>query len=233
MTEDTSLREIYKLDKQRLYDFYERIKKGYRDLSEIEIAAKFLVSQSIGPSESEIKKILKFFQKKGFLGWNLLDFMFEWVRAQKIRLEYKRYMILQEYPEEDIKLAIDDSISHFFLDYDKYLRDLIKKDIPKYLFAVIYNIFFYDYENKGFDFLEILKQCKEEIPPRLFNNNHNNIIILRIGLKEIIKKDYQTIIYSRKKVKDKGFFFLEKLFFIFYFFPRIYYCLIILLNNFF
>ena len=210
MTEDTSLSEIYKLDEQRLYDFYERIKKRYQDLSEIEIAAKFLVSQSIGPSESEIQKILKFFRNKEFLGIKLLDFIFEWVRAQKIRLEYKRYIILQEYPGENINLAIDDSISRFFLAYDIYLRNVIKKEIPKYIFAVIYKIFFYDYENNAFDLLEILEQCREGIPPELFNNDHSNIIILRLGLKEIIKKDYQRIIQSRKDIKDTEDFFKGK-----------------------
>ncbi len=202
MTEDTYLSEIYKLEEGRLNDFYERIKKSYQELSEIEIAAKFLVSQSIGTSESEIQKILKFFQKKDFLGINLLDFIFEWIRAQKIRLEYKRYIILQEYPGENINLAIDDSISRFFIDYDKFLRGIIKKNFPKYIFAVIYKIFFYDYENESFDFLKILKECKEEIPPDIFiNNNPSNIFILRIGLKEIIKKDYQRIIKSRRDVK--------------------------------
>lgn len=212
MINNINLNEIYKLDEKRLQKFYERIRKRYDELSEIEKAAKFLVSQSIGSSESEIRTILHYFQEKDFLGLNLLDFIFEWVRAQKIRLEYKRYLILQKYPKKLIKLAVDDSISQFFIRYDKYLRKTIKKSVSNHIFVLLYKIFFHDYENNNLDFNKLIDESKEQFPEGSLNNDNSiNIFTLRIGLNEIIEKDYQRIEQSRtEKQKKQSFFENEK-----------------------
>lgn len=212
MSEETELNEIYRIDKERLVDFYERIRKGYEELSEKQKASKFLISQSIGSSEEQIQKILTFFEERNYLGLEMQDFIFEWVRAQKIRLEYKRYLILQEYPGESLELAIDDSLSTFFVEYDSYLKKFIKKTFPEYILAILYNIFFYDYENDGFDFSTILNEMERKLPSDLIpHENKIPILTLRIGLSNVISEDYTRILQSRtEKHIKKGIFEREE-----------------------
>ncbi len=117
----------YKIDKERLISYYSRIKRQFKDQDQLSMIAKFLVNQSIGSSYEDIYGILLYFKDKIINGKGLLDFAIEWIRAQKIRLEYKKYLIRAQYPQNNLALAIDDCIFRFFLDIDKYLRTLMKK----------------------------------------------------------------------------------------------------------
>ena len=141
---DLKFENRYKIDKERLISYYNRIKRqsSKDDQDELSMIAKFLLNQSIGSSYNDIYDILLYFKDKIIVGKSLLDFAIEWIRAQKIRLEYKKYLIRAQYPQNNLALAIDDCIFRFFLDIDKYLRTLIKQNIQEYNFSTLYEIFF-------------------------------------------------------------------------------------------
>ena len=197
MTENIDIKSLYPIDEERLSEYYERIKKKYSKKSPIEIGASFLISQSIGSNESEIIPILKYFQEKNFFGSRLIDFIFEWIRAQRIRLEYKKYLIRTDYPKNSEKLAIDDCISRFFVIYDKYIRSVIDTQMPDYILATLYSIFFRDYSNK-LNFSQILKKYKDKLPPDLFEDISIDAYALRLSISDIIARDYKRVVVSRQ-----------------------------------
>ena len=191
----------YKIDKERLISYYSRIKRQFKDQDQLSMITKFLVNQSIGSSYEDIYGILLYFNDKIINGKSLLDFAIEWIRAQKIRLEYKKYLIRAQYPRNNLALAIDDCIFRFFLDIDKYLRTLIKKNIQEYNFSALYEIFFSPYDTKNLNIEDILLRHMHNVPTHFQGSNkiNVNIIILRSALSNLIVKDYEDVLFSRKE----------------------------------
>jgi len=191
----------YKIDKERLISYYNRIKRQVKDQDQLSMIAKFLFNQSIGSSYDDIYGILLYFKDKIKIGKSLLDFAIEWIRAQKIRLEYKKYLIRAQYPQNNLALAIDDCIFRFFLDSDKYLRMLIKENIQEYSFSALYEIFFSPYDTKNLNIDDILVRHMHNIPTHFQGSNkiNVNIIILRSALSNLIVKDYENVLFSRKE----------------------------------
>ena len=195
----------YKIDKERLISYYNRIKRQVKDQDQLSMVTKFLVNQSIGSSYDDIYGILLYFKDKIINGKSLLDFAIEWIRAQKIRLEYKKYLIRAQYPRNNLALAIDDCIFRFFLDIDKYLRTLIKKNIQEYNFSALYEIFFSPYDTKNLNIDDILLRHMHNVPTHFQGSNkiNVNIIILRSALSNLIVKDYEDVLFSRKEEETK------------------------------
>lgn len=202
--EEENITEIYKIDRDRLYGYYERIKNQFAHKSDVGIVAKFLINRSIGNKETDVEKVLNYFNDKIIEGKNILDFAFEWIRAQKIRLEYKKYLIRTIYPNDDINLAIDDCIILFFLGYDKYLRTLLKNKINEHEISALFEIFFSPYEIKTYDINNILKNYSDKVPTIYIENERidTNIVSLRLGLSNVIKSDYEGVIRSRLESKQ-------------------------------
>ena len=191
----------YKIDRERLVSYYSRIKRQFKDQDQLSLIAKFLVNQSIGSSYDDIYGILLYFSDKIINGKSLLDFAIEWIRAQKIRLEYKKYLIRAQYPQNNLALAIDDCIFRFFLDIDKYLRTLRKQNIQEYNFSALYEIFFSPYDTKNLDIEDILLRHMHNVPTHYQGSNkiNVNIIILRSALSNLIVKDYEDVLFSRRE----------------------------------
>ncbi len=191
----------YKIDKERLISYYNRIKRQSKDQDQLNVIAKFLFNQSIGSSYEELYGILLYFKDKIIIGKGLLDFAIEWIRAQKIRLEYKKYLIRAQYPQNNLALAIDDCIFRFFLDINKYLRTLMKKNIQEYNFSALYEIFFSPYDTKNLNIDDILLRHMHNVPTHFQGSNKIdvNIIILRSALSNLIVKDYEDVLFSRKE----------------------------------
>ncbi len=191
----------YKIDKERLISYYNRIKRQFKDQDQLSMIAKFLFNQSIGSSYEDNYGILLYFKDKITIEKSLLDFAIEWIRAQKIRLEYKKYLIRAQYPENNLALAIDDCIFRFFLDIDKYLRTLMKKNIQEYNFSALYEIFFSPYDTKNLNIEDILIRHMHNVPTHFQGSNKINVntIILRSALSNIIVKDYEDVLFSRKE----------------------------------
>jgi hypothetical protein len=202
----------YKIDKERLISYYNRIKRQFKDQDQLIMVAKFLFNQSIGSSYKDSYDILLYFKDKIIIGKSLLDFAIEWVRAQKIRLEYKKYLIRAQYPKNNLALAIDDCIFRFFLDIDKYLRTLIKNDIQEYNFSALYEIFFSPYDTKNLNIEDILLRHMHNVPTHYHGSNKIkvNIIILRSALSNLIVKDYEDVLFSRKEEEAMKYKQLDK-----------------------
>ena len=201
--EGTEFTHLYKIDEERLRGYYERIKKQFSDREPIEIVAKFLNNQSIGTSIAEITQVLLYYQKKLTRGQDLLTFAFEWIRANEIRLKYKKYLIMAKYPQGDLALAIDDCISRIFLDYDEYIRTLFD-DIAEHEISALYQIFFSPYETKNFQLEDILEWQQDKVPTIMegYERIDTRITTLRSGLSQLIIMDYEDVISSRQKEKD-------------------------------
>jgi len=191
----------YKIDKERLISYYRRIKRQFQDQDQLSMITKFLVNQSIGSSYDDIYGILLYFSDKIINGKSLLDFAIEWIRAQKIRLEYKKYLIRAQYPQNNLALAIDDCIFRFFLDIDKYLRTLIKGNIQEYNFSALYEIFFSPYDTKNLNIEDILLRHMHNVPTHFQGSIkiNVNVIILRSALSNLIVKDYEDVLFSRRE----------------------------------
>ena len=191
----------YKIDKERLISYYNRIKRQVKDQDQLSMVTKFLVNQSIGSSYDDIYGILLYFKDKIINGKSLLDFAIEWIRAQKIRLEYKKYLIRAQYPQNDLALAIDDCIFRFFLDSDKYLRMLLKTSIQEFNHSALYEIFFSPYDTKNLNIEDILRRHMHNVPTHFHGSTKINVntIILRSALSNIIVKDYEDVLFSRKE----------------------------------
>ena len=199
--EDIEFENIYKIDKVRLSQYYERIKNHDNGKSSIEHITHFLINQSIGSSFEEVFDTLKYFEDKIVESQGLLDLAFEWIRAQKIRLEYKKYLIRAQYPTNDLCLAVDDCLYRFFLSYDEYIRNLFKKDIREHNFSALYEIFFNTFDEKSLIIEDIVQKHIHNIPSHYYGSNkiNTNVMTLRQGLSNIIVKDYVNVISARKE----------------------------------
>jgi hypothetical protein len=198
---NNSLTELYKIDKQRLLNYYNRIKNQNRNEQKIHNVAKFLINQSIGTSFREVYDTLKHFEGELIENKELLDLAFEWIRAQKIRLEYKKYLIRAKYPNNDLCLAVDDCIYRFFLKHDKYIRNLFKKELREHNFSALYEIFFSPFESKSLIIEDVLQKHIHNIPTHYCGSQKINtrIMTLREGLSNIIVKDYEHVLIARKE----------------------------------
>jgi hypothetical protein len=138
-------------------------------------------------------EILNYFKDKLKYGKELIELAFEWIRAQKVRIYYLKYLTSTEFPNYDI--AIDACIFLFFLKYDNFIRELFEKDIKEFEVSTLYNIFFYHGDLKNINFNELLVEHKNKVPT-IFNENKRldiNIFTLRSGLDQVIKQDYEKI----------------------------------------
>ena len=203
--EKVEFEQLYKIDKERLLGYYERIKNQFKFLEPTQVIAKFLINQSIGSNYTDVYDTLLYFKDKLEQGKELLDLAFEWIRAHKIRLEYKKYLIRAQYPDNYLSLAIDDCIFRFFLEYDKYIRNLLKKDIREYNFSALYEIFFSPYEAENLNINDIIERHIDNVPTYFqgMDKINTNIIILRSGLSVIVVKDYENVLLARKEEKKK------------------------------
>ena len=201
--EKINIEEIYKIEKDKLLRYYDRIKGQFRSSGPTQIVAKFLINQSIGSNYNDVYDTLLYFRDKLADGKELLDLAFEWIRAQKIRLEYKKYLIRAQYANNNLSLAVDDCIFKFFLEYDKYIRNLLKKDIREHNLSALYEIFFSPYESKNLNIQDILARHVDNVPTHHheIEKINTNIIILRSGLSIIIVKDYEDVLFARKEEK--------------------------------
>ncbi|MBN1803208.1 MAG: hypothetical protein JW891_16980 [Candidatus Lokiarchaeota archaeon] len=201
--DDEEFRQIYKLNRDQLTRYYERIKNRLEGKEEVEIIANFLKHQSIIETTiDEIIKILTYYEKKSIKTVNLLDLAFEWIRANEIRLKYKKYLIRTSYPEEKIALAVDDCISRIFLDYDIYIRKFFKK-IEEHEISALFHIIFSRLGEKKETLEEILSWHKEKVPTYEEEGKRicTNLITLRSGLSQIIVEDYESVVASRQASK--------------------------------
>ena len=200
--ENVNIEEIYKIEKDKLLGYYNRIKNQFKLLEPTQIITKFLIDRSIG-SKDDVYDTLLYFKDKLADGKELLDLAFEWIRAQKIRLEYKKYLIRAQYPHNNLSLAVDDCIFKFFLEYDKYIRNLLKEDIREYNLSALYEIFFSPYESKNLNIQDILERHIDKVPTHHHEMEkiNTNIIVLRSGLSIIIVKDYEDVLFARKEEK--------------------------------
>lgn len=197
--ETQELIELYKIDKKRLLDYYDRIEKQSKNLKKTEIIAKFLSNQSIGPDKSNLIDLLNYYSEKLINEKSLLDFALEMIRANKIRLEYKKY--LSQATHKNLDLAIDDCIFLFFLEYDKYIRNLFVNEIKEFEISSLYDIFFRGPDaEKSLNIYDILENHKMNVPTVFYGNQkiNTNIITLRSGLSEIITQDYKKLKKSTK-----------------------------------
>lgn len=187
--ENKSFQQNYKIDKKRLNTYYERIRNQSPNLPQSEIVAKFLLSQSIGNSYGQVLMILNYYKEKIKENVSVLEFAFEWIWAQNIRLEYKKHLNRAQYSNLD--LAIDDCIFLFFLNYDKRLRQLLKENIKEYEVSALYETFFSP-DRKNINIVKILQEQKSLVPTFFKETKRINtsIITLRNGVLEVIKEDY-------------------------------------------
>jgi len=203
--EISNFEKLYKIEKHKLIRYYNRLQNQFKNLGPSQIVARFLINQSIGSNYNEVYETLLYFRDKIAEGKELLDLAFEWIRAQKIRLEYKKYLIRAQYPLNNLSLAVDDCIFQFFLEYDKFIRNLLKEDIREYNFSTLYEIFFSPFESKNLNINDILEKHIHNVPTHFqgMEKINTNIIILRSGLSNIIVKDYENVLFSRKDEKEK------------------------------
>ncbi len=207
--EKTEFLEIDNIEKDRLYSYFERIKKQFNHLDPLQIVAKFLIiTQSISTPLEEISNFLRYYEDNLIEGKNLLDFAFEWINAQKIRFEYKKFLSNSQF--ENYLLAIDDCIFRFFLNYDDHVRrKILKEDVKEFKISMLYEIFFSRDDINNFQ--KILEWHKINVPTIFYGAQKitTNLITLRSGVARIIKKDFDnTRLSSTREVqilKEKGF----------------------------
>ncbi len=200
-----SIEEIYRIEKDKLLRYYERIQNQLKNSGPTQIISKFLVNQSIGSNYNDVYETLLYFKDMLVEGKELLDLAFEWIRAQKIRLEYKKYLSRAQYPQDDISLAVDDCIFQFFLEYDKYIRNILSKDTKEHNFSALYEIFFSPFESKNLSINDIVERHIDNVPTHFdgMEKIDTHIVILRSGLSNVIVKDYVNVLVARKEEKTK------------------------------
>jgi hypothetical protein len=203
--EESKFEKLYKIEKDKLLRYYDRLRNQFKNLGPSQVIARFLINQSIGSNYNDVYETLLYFRDKVADGKELLDLAFEWIRAQKVRLEYKKYLIRAQYPFNNLSLAVDDCIFQFFLEYDKYIRNLLKDDIREYNFSTLYEIFFSPYESQDLNIKDILEKHIHNVPTHFqgIEKINTNVIILRSGLSNIIVKDYENVLFSRKEEKSR------------------------------
>jgi len=173
MIEDIEWIQISKIDRNRLYSYYERIKSQFQSFTPIQIVAKFLNSQSIGTTMQEVLIVLEYYNTKLNVNRELLDFAFEWIRANKMRSHYLKYLGNAQFP--DYEIAVDACIFLFFQKYDRVLRNLFKSEIEEFEVSTLYSIFFNIVEDKDFKFNNILQEQKNRVPTIIRENNRIDI----------------------------------------------------------
>jgi len=190
MIEDIEYIQISKIDKNRLYSYYKRLVHQFQGFTPIQIIAKFLNGQSIGTTMQEVLIVLEYYKTKLNVNRELLDFAFEWIRANKMRSHYLKYLGNAQFP--DYEIAIDACIFLFFQKYDQILRNLFRSEIEEYEISTLYGIFFTSLEDKDYDFNKILQEQKNRVPTITQETNRIDISLytLRSGLSSIIRKDY-------------------------------------------
>ena len=203
--EKSDFEKLYKIEQDKLLRYYERLRNQFKNLGPSQIVARFLINQSIGSSYNDVYETLLYFRDKIVEGKELLNLAFEWIRAQKIRLEYKKYLIRAQYPYNSLSLAVDDCIFRFFLEYDKYIRKLLKEDIREHNISALYEIFFSPFESKNLNIADILERHIHNVPTHFqdMEKINTNIIILRSGLSVIIVKDYENVLFSRSEERER------------------------------
>ncbi|TFG01999.1 MAG: hypothetical protein EU542_05940 [Promethearchaeota archaeon] len=189
--EEKELEEIYKIDEKRLITYYKRIENQSSDLPINDVIAKFLQNQSIGKSFGQILMILNYYEEKISQNKSILDFALEWIRAQKIRFEYRKHLNKAQYP--NFKVALDDCIFLFFSKFDNHIRNLLKDDIKEYEISALYEVFFSP-DDKNVNIIRILQSHKENVPTiyRETVRMNTRLITLRAGLANIIKSDWNA-----------------------------------------
>ena len=199
--EEIKFKQLFKIDDERLLWNYQRINRMFKNSDHVEIIAKFLINQSVGFSLDRILDILNYYKPLISKNKKMLDFAFEWVRANKIRFEYKKFINLATY--EHPNSAIDDTIFLFFLDYDKYIREFFIKDISEIEICALYEIFFNPNQMESTNLDEFLRKNELRVHT-IFKEKekvNTNIFTLREGLWSMIKKDYNELHKSRDQVK--------------------------------
>ena len=210
--EEIQFNKLYNFDKERLYSNYERIQNLNTEMNSKEIAAKFLDNQSIGNSTYQILEVLTYFETRLSKDKYLIDFAFEWLRANKIRLEYKRYIILSEY--KAYTTALDDIIFLFFLKYDEILRPLFQETIEEHELCTLYQIFFNPQQTDTENLNALLDKNKKRVPTIRIKGEKiiTTIHTLREGLSEMIEYDFTDTLpsevkilnYQKTRVKESG-----------------------------
>ncbi|MFW9901475.1 MAG: hypothetical protein ACFFDY_09310 [Candidatus Thorarchaeota archaeon] len=202
--EEIQFNKLYKIDKERLRTNFQRIQNLNKDLNLEEIIAKFLDNQSIGIQKDQILEIIKYFQNRLSNDKELLDFAFEWIRANKIRLEYKKYITLNDY--KSYTTALDDAIFLFFLKYDKFLRAFFQSDMEEYEFCTLYQIIFNLKQSESFSFSALLEENKNKGLSIIILGEKFDMTIhtLREGLSDMIKNDYNEGRPSEVKIINYG-----------------------------
>ncbi|MFX1298745.1 MAG: hypothetical protein ACFFD2_28280 [Promethearchaeota archaeon] len=194
-------KKLYTINRKQLLGYYYRTKNRLHDKEEIEVIANFIKHQAIIELNiKEISHMLSYYDNLLKKDKNLIEFALEWIRANEIRLKYKKYLITTRYPEEDFTLAIDDCISRFFLEYYKYIGDFFSS-IKEHELSTLFNVLFNRADAKIHNFDEILEWHQDKVPT-IFEENiriNTNIITLRSGLSQIIIQDYQDVLTSREK----------------------------------
>ncbi|MFX1358422.1 MAG: hypothetical protein ACFFA8_14210, partial [Promethearchaeota archaeon] len=200
--EEIQFNKLFNIDKERLHSNFQRIQNLNKDLNSKEIIAKFLYTQSIGTSTDQISEILTYFRNKLTKDNELLDFAFEWIRANKIRLEYKKYITLNDY--QAYTTALDDAIFLFFLKYDEYLRPLFLSTLEEYEFSTLYQIIFNPKQSESINLTELLEKNKAKIHNIIIDGEKidTKIYTLREGLSDMIRNDYNEGIPSDIKILD-------------------------------
>ncbi|MFX0021423.1 MAG: hypothetical protein ACFE9S_03800 [Candidatus Hermodarchaeota archaeon] len=211
--EDLSVEKTYKIEKDKLLRYFGRLQNQFKNSGDVQVVTKFLINQAIGNNPKDVYDTLFYFRNKLVEGKELLDLAFEWIRAQKIRLEYKKYLIRAQYPNNNLSLAVDDCIYRFFLKYDKYIRKILKNDIREHNFSALYEIFFSPYESKNLNIKDILERHIDNVPTHFegIEKIYTNIIILRSALSNIIVKDYENVLFARKEEKIKKEIKIQKI----------------------
>lgn len=200
--EKFKFKQVFKLDDDRLLRNYERINRMFKNSEYTEILAKFLINQSIGLSPEIIIDILNYYTPKLCSNRSLLEFTFEWIRANKIRFDYKKSILLANY--EDLNSAIDDTIFYFFLDYDEYIRDFFIEDISETEICALYEIFFNPNQVDSINLDSLLSKHDVRVHT-IFKSKekiNTNIFTLREGIKSMIKKDYSEFHVSKVQIKN-------------------------------
>ncbi len=200
--EKIEFKQLFKIEKERLLWNYQRINRMFKNLEPTEIIAKFLINQSVEFSPNRMIDILNYYSPKIRKDKTLLDFAFEWVRANRIRFDYKKFINLGTY--EDQNSAIDDSIFLFFLDYDNYIRECLIENISELEICALYEIFFNPNQVDSTNMDAFLKN-KELKVHTIFKGKekvNTSIFTLREGLSAMIKKDYNELHSSKVKIKS-------------------------------
>ncbi len=199
--EEPKLKQIYKIEKKRLLTYFERIRNQHKNHTHIQIITKFLHNQSIGTTEKEVLGVLRYYKDKLSEGKDILDFAFEWIRAQKIRIEYKRFLFQAQYPNNSV--AMDDCIFLFFLKYDNYVRKLFKLDVKEYEISALYEVFFSSHGIYELNMNDVIEKHMGWVPTVYEGNDkiNTNIFTLRSGINEFIVEDYNRSAVAPLKEK--------------------------------